>query len=150
MSSALPTIPRYLFGVAEPAVLVLAFVVTSLLPEYYVSSLSKLASSRSLLPTEQIGIYQISNLFLLVAVLSLYVLNSIDDVKVARAFLTALWWGDLGHLGVTTWCLGWETLRNMGSWSLVVWGNIGIPTFLFTMRTLYFLGVFGSDVNAKY
>ncbi|KAH7397141.1 hypothetical protein BKA66DRAFT_605725 [Pyrenochaeta sp. MPI-SDFR-AT-0127] len=130
MSSALPTIPQYLFGVAEPTILILAFIITSLLPEYYVSSLPKLASSWSLLLTKQISIYQMSTLFLLSALLSIRVLNSIDDVKVARAFMTALW--------------------NMGSRILVVRGNIGISTFLFTMRTLYFLGVFGSDVNANY
>ncbi|OAL44868.1 hypothetical protein IQ07DRAFT_550098, partial [Pyrenochaeta sp. DS3sAY3a] len=148
MSTALPTIPQYLFGVGEPAILILAFLVTSLLPEYYVSSLSKLPSTRSLLATEQIGVYQISNLFLLIAVLSFYILNSIHDAKVTRLFLNALWWGDLGHLGVTTWCLGRKRVWDVGSWSLVVWGNICIPAFLFTMRTLYFLGVFGSNFKA--
>lgn len=150
MASALPTIPYYIFGVAEPAALILAFAVTSLLPSYYVSSQTKLVSPRPLLPTEQIAVYQMSNLFLLVAVLSIYVLNSTDDVKVARAFLTALCWGDLGHLGVTAWCLGWRTIKDVSSWSLVIWGNIGIPAFLFTMRVLYFLGVFGGHVNQRY
>ena len=102
MACTLPTIPRYIFSVFEPAVLILGFVITTALPEYYFSSHSKLPSPRPLLPSEKIQIYQLSNLFLLVAFMSLYILKSTDDIKVARAFLTALWWGDIGHLGVTS------------------------------------------------
>ena len=148
MANALPAVPWCIFGVFEPAALILAFVVTAALPKYYVSSQSKFASPRSLLPSENILLYQLSNLFLLVAVISLYVLNSTNDVKVARAFLTALWWGDLGHLGVTVWCMG-DSMLNIKMWNLVNWGNVAVPTFLFTARLLCFLGVLGGDVNAK-
>ena len=144
MATALPTIPRYVFCIIEPVVLILAFTTTSISPAYYVSGQFKLTSPLSLAPSETILTYQMSNLFLLIAIIELYVFHSTNDIKVAHALLKALWWGDLGHLGVTTWCMGWATLRNVGEWSLVNWGNIAVPLFLFAMRSFCLFGIFGT------
>ena len=140
MASTLPSIPRYVFGVVEPAILILAFAITSLSPAYYVASQSRLPASHNLLPSETILVYQLSNLFLLVAVIELYVFYSTTDAKVVRALLTALWWGDLGHLGVTMWCMGLGKVVDVASWGVANWGNIAIPLFLCTMRTMYLFG----------
>ncbi|KAH6616254.1 hypothetical protein C7974DRAFT_416408 [Boeremia exigua] len=131
MVSSLPTLPFYVFGIFEPTVLILAFVVTTVLPNYYSTAMAKHTRASPVhpateKPTESIYLSQLSNLFLLVSVISLYVLNSTDDEKVAAAYLTALWWGDLGHLGVTVWCLGWESFSNVGAWNLVILGNATI------------------------
>ena len=149
MASALPTIPRYIFCIIEPVALILAFTITSVSPAYYVSGQSKLTSPLNLAPSETILTYQTSNLFLLIAIIELYVFHSTNDIKVAHALLTALWWGDLGHLGVTTWCMGWATLRNVGEWSLVNWGNLAVPLFLFAMRSFYLFGIFETEGKAK-
>ncbi|KAJ6051955.1 hypothetical protein N7499_011343 [Penicillium canescens] len=142
MASLLPTIPRYFFTFVEPTLLILAFATTSIFPSYYVFTQSKHAPRHRLLPTEQILTFQLGNLFLLLAVIELYVFSSTTDTKAVHALITALWWGDLGHLGVTTWCMGAAALRNPRFWSLVNWGNIAIPTLLFTMRSLYLVGFF--------
>ncbi|KAF2845449.1 hypothetical protein T440DRAFT_407932 [Plenodomus tracheiphilus IPT5] len=149
MASALPTIPRYVFGIFEPAILIVAVFITSIWSKYYVSSQSDVPITRPLSQSEEIHLYQLSNLFLLIAVTSIYVLNATDDIKVARAFLTALWWGDVGHLSVTAWCMRRESLSKLHKWNLVNWGNIAIPTFLFTARTIYLLDLFGGNENAK-
>jgi hypothetical protein len=104
MASLLPTIPRYFFCFIEPTLLILTFATTSIFPSYYVFTQSKHAPRHRLLPTEQILTFQLGNLFLLIAVIELYVFSSTTDTKAVRALITALWWGDLGHLGVTTWC----------------------------------------------
>ncbi|KAJ5607472.1 hypothetical protein N7537_004091 [Penicillium hordei] len=150
MASVLPTIPRYFFCFIEPTLLILAFATTSMFPSYYVSTQSKLAPLHRLLSTEQILSFQLSNLFFLIAVIELYIFFSTTDTKAVQALITALWWGDLGHLGVTTWCMGAAALRNPRSWSLVNWGNIAIPTLLFTMRSLYLVGFFDSEPYAKH
>jgi hypothetical protein len=150
MASALPAIPRCVFGIFEPAILIVAFFATSVLPKYYVSSQSDCPISRPLFRSEEIHLYQLSNLFLLIAFISIYVMNATDDIKVARAFLTALWWGDIGHLAATAWCMSWKSFSDVSKWNLVQWGNIAIPAFLLTIRTLYFLGLFGDEGNADY
>ncbi|KAH7067013.1 hypothetical protein BKA63DRAFT_523572 [Paraphoma chrysanthemicola] len=147
MASALPAIPRYIFTIFEPAILLVAFLTISLFPRYYVSSQSPLdPPSRPLTAPEEILVYQLSNVFLLIAFTSLYVLNSTNDVKVARAWLSALWWGDLGHIGVTAWCMDWETFSSVGTWTMVNWANLSIPSLLFSLRSLYFLGMFGPEL----
>jgi hypothetical protein len=90
MASALPTFPRYIFCIIEPVALILAFTITSVSPAYYVFGQSKLTSPLSLAPSETTLTYQASNLFLLIAIIELYVFHSTNDIKVAHALLTAL------------------------------------------------------------
>lgn len=149
MASTLTTIPRYVFCIIEPVALILAFTTTAVSPAYYVAGQSKLTPPANLAPSETILTYQMSNLFLLIAIIELYVFHSTNDINVAHALLTALWWGDLGHLGVTVWCMGWATLRNVGDWSLVNWGNLTIPLFLFVMRSFYLFGGLETEEKAK-
>ena len=41
--------------------------------------------------------------------------------------------------------MGIESLKDVGSWTPVVWGNIGFTLFLFVMRVAYLSGLLGAD-----
>ena len=57
--------------------------------------------------------------------------------------LWALWLGNIGHVAVTVFAMGWHDTQAVRNWNAVVWGNIGATVFLFLTRTAYFAGVFG-------
>jgi hypothetical protein len=91
--------------------------------------------------------WQLGNAYLLFGLLGVFILNTTSELKVVRAYLFALWLGDIGHVGLTLYAMGWNGTIEVGAWNSVVWGNVGATTFLFAMRSLYFLGVF--DGSAK-
>ncbi|KAH6989899.1 hypothetical protein EDB80DRAFT_881919 [Ilyonectria destructans] len=140
MAALQSNIPYYVFGMLEPTLQILGFVVASFAPQYYACSQTQTPISHTLLPSEKIVTYQLGNLFLLIAIMGLSIMNSVGDHAVVATYLSALWWGDLGHIGVTAWCMGSQRLLSVREWTLVNWANMGFPAFLFTMRSLYFLG----------
>jgi hypothetical protein len=93
--------------------------------------------------------WQLGNAYLLLGFLGVFILNTTTELKVVRAYLFALWLGDIGHIGFTLWAMGWKGTTDIGSWSAVVWGNVGITLFLFALRSVYFLGVFDTDTDTK-
>ncbi|KAH6880677.1 hypothetical protein B0T10DRAFT_581226 [Thelonectria olida] len=95
------SITYYVFGVLEPSLQILGFVVTSFTPQYYACMQTPTPISHTLLPSEKIVIYQLGNLFLLIVILGLSIMNSTRDPAVISAYLSALWWGGLGHIGIT-------------------------------------------------
>ncbi|KAF3342153.1 hypothetical protein EV126DRAFT_412667 [Verticillium dahliae] len=137
---AQPTIPYYVFGVLEPTLQILGFAVASFTPHYLALTQTPTPISHTLLPSEKIVTYQLGNLFLLIAIMGLSIMNSASDPAIVATYLSALWWGDLGHIGVTAWCMGSARLLSVREWTLINWASLGFPTFLFTMRSLYFLG----------
>lgn len=68
-------------------------------------------------------------------------------MRVVKAYLWALWLGDIGHVGLTLFAMGWKGTLDVGKWNAVIWGNIGVTGFLFVMRSLYFAGVFGGGIQ---
>jgi hypothetical protein len=146
MSALLKPVPRYIFCIVEPVLLFAGFATSAMSTPTYVASLLSASRPHGLLPTEHILALQLSNLYLLLAFITIFVLNTTSEIKVVRAYLSALWWGDLGHLSSTAWCLGREGMAAASSWTTITWANFLIPSFLFLARTFYLLGVFGSDV----
>jgi drug/metabolite transporter (DMT)-like permease len=138
---ALSPIPFYVFGVLEPTLQIIGFTVASFGPHLIALTQTPTPISHNLLPSEKIITYQFGNLLLLIAILSLSFITTANDAAVASTYLSALWWGDLGHIGVTAWCMG-ERLLNVGEWTLVNWASLVFPVFLFIIRTLYFAGAF--------
>lgn len=132
----------YVFGVMEPTLQILGFVVASFTPHYFALTQTPTPISHTLLPSEKIVTYQLGNLLLLVAILGLSFMNSTNDPAVVKTYLSVLWWGDLGHIGVTAWCMGPERLLSLREWIVMNWTSMGLPIVLFTMRSLYFLGAF--------
>jgi hypothetical protein len=137
--------PRFVFCVVEPFLLFSGFTFLAFSIPTYVTSLSPTPHASEPLPTEQILAFQLCNVYLLLAFINIFVLITTGEIKVVRAYLSALWWGDMGHLGSTAWCLGRAGMSTASSWSFVIWANFLILSFLFLARTLYFLGVFGPD-----
>jgi len=90
--------------------------------------------------------WQLGNIYLLVGLLGLFVLNTTSELKVVKAYLLALWIGDIGHVGLTLYAMGPAASLDFASWNPIVWGNVAFTAFLFAMRSLYFAGAFG---NAK-
>jgi hypothetical protein len=54
---------------------------------------------------------------------------------------------DLGHVYVTAANIGWDTVKDVGQWNDMTWGNIGITLFLFVARVFWFLFVSTRDVS---
>lgn len=92
-------------------------------------------------PTEQILALQLGNVYLLLAFLGIFILNqSHADRSTARAYLSALWLGDLGHLAATAWVMGWQDFVNVRIWTSSIWGNVGGTIALWLVRTAWLLG----------
>ncbi|KAG6004638.1 hypothetical protein E4U21_000862 [Claviceps maximensis] len=89
--------------------------------------------------------WQLGNLYLLMAFVGLFVLNSTSEIKVVRRYLWALWLGDIGHVAFSCYGLGKARMMNPWEWNPLAWGNIVFTGWLFSMRSAYFLGFFGSD-----
>lgn len=92
--------------------------------------------------------WQLGNLYLLMAFLGLFVLNSTSEVKVVRSYLWALWLGDIGHVAFSCYGLGSERMMNPSAWNAMAWGNIVftvsiclfqllLPTLVWLMLALY-------------
>lgn len=70
--------------------------------------------------------WQLGNLYLLLAFIGIAVLSTTSENKVVRAYLVALWLGDVGHIGFSCYGLGWEKLLRPAEWNAMAWGNIAM------------------------
>jgi hypothetical protein len=73
---------------------------------------------------------QLGNLYLLMAFMGLFILNTTSEAKVVRAYLLALWLGDIGHVGLSLYGLGWEKAMSISDWNGTTIGNVPV-----TVRT---------------
>lgn len=94
-------------------------------------------------PNSKILAYQLGNLYGLLALLGLAILNTTSEQRVIKAYITCLAIADIGHLAPTIMVLGKDTALDVQNWNVMAWGNIGATVFLFVTRVLYLLGVFG-------
>ena len=92
-------------------------------------------------PTEQILALQLGNAYLLLAFLGVFILNQQHaDRSTVRAYLSALWLGDIGHLAATAWAMGWRDFVNVNIWTSSIWGNVGGTMMLWLVRTAWLMG----------
>lgn len=112
---------------------------------FFVSSQLPTEAPHALLSTERVLALQMGNLYLLACMIGLAVLYTTTEARVAHAYLFALWVADIGHVGVTAWAMGWDEFVNVKEYNAMAWGNVGATTFLFVVRTAYFLGLLGRD-----
>ncbi|KAG5976659.1 hypothetical protein E4U55_007263 [Claviceps digitariae] len=133
MACSLPTVPRLVFTIIEPisldpvtpnslagflgAVKDPAWFVSEQVPQKPVSA--AVVSENSIVLALQLG-----NLYLLMAFVGLFVLNSTSEIKVVRSYLWALWLGDIGHVAFSCYGLGKERMTNPWEWNPLAWGNI--------------------------
>lgn len=57
------------------------------------------------------------------------------------SYLLCLAIADLTHIGFTLYDLGSTNAFKLSDWNMLIWGNVGITTGLFVVRSLWFLGV---------
>jgi hypothetical protein len=92
--------------------------------------------------------FQLGNCYLLICMLGVFILNTTTELKVVRAYIWALLFADVGHIGLTAYVMGWRATLAVGDWNSVVFGNIGITLMLFVARCLYLAGFFdGPDAD---
>lgn len=73
---------------------------------------------------------QLGNLYLLMALVGLGVLNTTSEVKVIKAYLVALAIGDVGHVAFSLYGLGADLSMHISRWNAMAYGNNA-----FTVRT---------------
>jgi len=88
---------------------------------------------------------QLGNLYLLLCLLGVFILNTTSEAKVVHAYVWALWIADIGHVAGTAWVMGYDAFMDVGHWNAMAYGNIGATVFLFATRTLYMMGALGKD-----
>ncbi|KAF2674969.1 hypothetical protein BT63DRAFT_420218 [Microthyrium microscopicum] len=156
MAAELPTIPWAVFTRFEPLSLLAGFLGPILAPKYFITSqipftyssiqqstiLSEIVAKDA---TATLLAWQLGNAYLLLGLLGTFILNTTKEIEVVNAYLWALWIGDIGHVGLTLYAMGWHGTMNVGAWNAVVWGNIAFTTFLFLTRSAYFLGWFNES-----
>lgn len=74
---------------------------------------------------------QLGNLYLLMALVGLAIMNISSEPRVVHGYLLALWLGDIGHVGISAWALGQERLMNPREWNAMTQGNVA-----FTVSTV--------------
>ena len=85
---------------------------------------------------------QLGNCYLLLGMLGVFILNTTTDVKTVKAYIWALLLGDIGHVGFSLYVMGWDEVLEVSTWTPTIWGNTAFTMFLFTVRSLYLLGLF--------
>ncbi|CAG9995821.1 unnamed protein product [Clonostachys byssicola] len=145
MAALLPPIPRVIFSILEPISLVAGFLGAVVDPSWFMAQ--QIPQTQTVPTTEGAVIVtmQLGNLYLLMAFMGLFILNTTSEAKVVRAYLLALWLGDIGHVGLSLYGLGWEKAMSISDWNATTIGNVPVTIFLFLMRSSYFLGLFGPD-----
>jgi hypothetical protein len=94
-------------------------------------------------PSTMLLAYQLGNIYLLAMFIGVAVLYTTSEPKVIRNYMIALALGDVGHVFLTCWAIGWAATVDVKGWNTMTWGNVGATTFLLVNRIAYVLGLFG-------
>ena len=78
---------------------------------------------------------QSGNLYLLLSLLGLFILNTTTEPRVVHAYILALLIGDIGHVAASVYVMGYDATIDVGKWNDMAWGNIGVTIFLFFCRS---------------
>lgn len=88
---------------------------------------------------------QLGNLYLLLCMLGVFILNTTTEARVVHAYIIALAIADIGHVGACFYIMGLEPGLDWRNWNPMAMGNIGATVVLFVCRCSYMLGLFGKD-----
>lgn len=149
MASILPTAPRLVFTVLEPLSLVAGFFGPMISPEWFLAEQIAGSPQQGITRNAQMVVYQLANIYLLMALVGIGVLYATTESRVVRNYLIALAIGDLGHVGITYYVMEHEKAIDIANWTSVTWGNIGFTAFLFFFRLAYLFGLFGQDRQSR-
>jgi hypothetical protein len=162
MTSILPTVPRVVMTILEPLSLwakllqpilrrphttsSIAGAVAPLIDcSFFVSSQLGHLKAHPLLDTEQVLSYQLANLYLLLALLGLLILNTTTEPRVVHVYVVALAIGDVGHFWGTSYMSGQAAFWDVGNYNAMMHGNVTAVIALFSVRVAYLFGLFGPD-----
>ena len=84
---------------------------------------------------------QLGNLYLLCFFIAVALFATTSEIKVVRAYLFALWLGDIGHVGISWYGLGEDLRMNTAAWNATTWGNVAftVSSLLLLLCTKYTL-----------
>jgi len=145
---------RLFFLYIEPATALLGAFFAARPAEYLALCIPHNTYTKPLLtnpPVEvDIALYQLSNIFLFVALNEHVVLSSTDSMKTWRALLGCLLIADIGHL-LTNLPLGVSVLWKVNEWKPDTYGTIGFVCLCAIMRIAFLsgLGLRGELVKNK-
>ncbi|PFH56825.1 hypothetical protein XA68_15950 [Ophiocordyceps unilateralis] len=145
MAASLPPIPRAVFTIIEPLSLLAGFLGAVHDPMWFAAEQVPQMNPSLVSPNAIVLALQLGNLYLLMSLVGVAVLFTTSELSVVRRYLVALWLGDIGHVVFSCRALGLDLLVRPSAWNAMAWGNIAATVFLFSMRSAYFLGVFGPD-----
>ncbi|KAF4944870.1 hypothetical protein FGADI_12385 [Fusarium gaditjirri] len=145
MASSLPTFPRLVFTIIEPISLVAGFAGAIMDPAWFIGEQSPQKNDGDASPNSIIVAWQLGNLYLLLAFIGVAILSTTTENRVVRSYLVGLWLADIGHIGFSSYGIGWDGLLSPLQWNAMTWGNVGMTLFLFSTRTAYLAGFFGPD-----
>ncbi|OHF03502.1 hypothetical protein CORC01_01221 [Colletotrichum orchidophilum] len=148
-AAALPTLPRLVFTVFEPISLVGGFLGAVINPDWFISE-QIVQGATSAVPAAEsdntrLVALQLGNMYLLMAMVGLAVLNLTSELRVVRGYLVALWIADIGHIYVCYHVMGLNRFLDVANWNSMAWGN----ALLCLTRMAYLLGLFGQDSPLK-
>ncbi|KAJ3467159.1 hypothetical protein MRS44_004723 [Fusarium solani] len=126
MASSLPTFPRVVFTTVEPISLVAGFLGAVIDPAWFIGEQVLQKDGIATSEGSIVVAWQLGNLYLLLAFIGIAVLSTTSENKVVRAYLVALWLGDVGHIGFSCYGLGWGKLVRPVEWNAMAWGNIAM------------------------
>ncbi|KAF7559500.1 hypothetical protein G7046_g4672 [Stylonectria norvegica] len=128
MASSLPTVPRVVFTIIEPISLhsVAGFLGAVHDAAWFIAEQVPQAAPIVVTENSLVVAWQLGNLYLLLAFIGLAVLWTSSELKVVRAYLFALWLGDIGHVAFSCYGLGWDRVMDPAEWNAMAWGNVAM------------------------
>ncbi|CAN8102591.1 unnamed protein product [Discula destructiva] len=150
--STLPTVPLAILGVAEPLLLIWAFISCLNDPfAFYATQapVPQLNAAEHFPPQAVIFSYMLGNIYLLLAALAVVCCFS-SSIATTRWYLIAVAIADYGHIYAVYLGVGPAVFWDVSLWNEMIGGNIGASVILNIVRWLTVMGAFGrlgSDVQ---
>lgn len=95
--------------------------------------------------TEVVLALQLGNVYFLLCLMGVFILNTTSEARVVHAYIWAAWIADISHVGVTAWVMGKTAFMDVAAWNVLTYGNIAGTTLLFLARSMYLMGLLGKD-----
>jgi hypothetical protein len=163
--SALPGTYYAVFGVIEPTLMALGFLLFTLDRESSIPDQAHPASPlllHHIYPAAYVAFFQPGYIYLLAALveasIAFFIYSRLSPIRggmrkdhmkrvltlqegACKALLMALAIGDVGAIAVPFYALGWETMKNVREWSIIMWCLVGLSVSFALPRWAWFVGL---------
>ncbi|KAI1212435.1 uncharacterized protein F4807DRAFT_371211 [Annulohypoxylon truncatum] len=140
--SSLPVIPRIVFGVVEPAMLVWAYKDSLENPTAFFAAQAPPFSADAVPPQALVLLLQLTNVYLLLAAVAV-LCSWTSHASIAKWYLVAVALADYGHVHACYRGVGPDVFWDTSSWNAMLWGGVGVSAALNVLRWATLLGAFG-------